>query len=240
MSLRDEVRARMGKKGSTGEVTSFGALHNRLSSYREGWIFRGHADASWKLVPKAGRKPYSGHEAALFERWKRRAVEHMTSRAATDWDLLAIAQHHGLATRLLDWTTNPLNAAFFSVQESRPGPAIIHAARFGPLVKDSADEGSNPKPLSHNGVAIFRPRGVVPRIVRQDGLFTVHGPPETALDSSDPKMVTLHRIEIAESYRAKLLEELACYGVHAASLFADLDGLSRYLNWTVESGGFLD
>jgi FRG domain len=181
----------MGKKVTTGEVASFGALHNRLSSYSQDWIFRGHADANWRLVPKAGRKPYSGREADLFERWKRSAVEHMTSHAATNWDFLAIAQHHGLATRLLDWTINPLNAAFFAVQESRPGPAIIHAARFKQLPPKSAERIYKEEPLSVKGVAIFRPRGVVPRIVRQSGLFTVHGPPETALDSFDPEIVTL-------------------------------------------------
>jgi len=89
-------------------------------------------------------------------------------------------------------------------------------------------------------VGVFRPRGVTPRIVRQGGLFTVHGPPETPLESVNPEFVELKRINIAESYREKLLHELARYGVNSAVLFPDLDGLSRYLNWTVESGGFLD
>ncbi len=52
--------------------------------------------------------------------------------------------------------------------------------------------------------------------------------------------MVLRQIVIAESYRSRLLVELARYGINSASLFPDLDGLSLYLNWTVESGEFLD
>jgi hypothetical protein len=90
--------------------SSFAKLHESLSKLRDGWIFRGHADATWKLVPKAGRAPYwSGEpkrDAHLFDKWKRQAVGYLSSRLPTDWDWLAVAQHHGLATRLLDWSTN--------------------------------------------------------------------------------------------------------------------------------------
>ncbi len=54
------------------------------------------------------------------------------------------------------------------------------------------------------------------------------------------RIVILKQIVIAESYRPKLLAELARYGINSASLFPDLDGLSSYLNWTVESGELSD
>jgi len=231
----------MGKMAATGAVTSFRGLHARLSSYGKGWIFRGHADTGWPLIPRAGREPYTGHEKTLFDAWKRKAVEHLASNFTSDWDWLAIAQHHGLATRLLDWTTNPLNAAYFAVKEPRKGPAVIHAAKFEARFNSSAETWSK-DPLECNSVVIFRPRGVVPRIVRQEGLFTVHNPPEKSLESlaserigpAEEKIVILHQVVIAESYRRNLLAELDRYGINSASLFPDLDNLSCYLNWTIE------
>jgi hypothetical protein len=230
----------MAKKASAGAVAGFAGLHDRLSRYSTGWIFRGHADVNWELKPKAGRPPFLGREAALFDSWKRLAIEHIPSHVVSDWDWLAIAQHHGMATRLLDWTTNPLNAAYFAVRERRPGPAVIHAAKFEASFGRSASADLK-GPLEYSGVTIFRPRGVVPRIVRQGGLFTIHGPPDRSLESlTRDKIVTLDRILIAEPYRLKLRSELARYGIHSASLFPDLDGLSSYLNWKVESGEIVD
>ena len=120
------------------------------------------------------------------------------------------------------------------------GHAVIHAAKFEEPFTKSAETVSK-EPLAFGSVGIFRPRGVVPRIVRQGGLFTVHGPPELSLEKlTRNRIVTLKQIVIAESYRSTLLVELARYGINSASLFPDLDGLSLYLNWSVESGEFLD
>ena len=135
------------------EVSSFGELHECLSEFRDGWIFRGHSDISWQLVPKAGRASFKGDDKTLFDQWKLRAIEYLSSRPDRDWDWLAIAQHHGLTTRLLDWTTIPLNAAYFAVREENEagGPAVIHAAKFETLYLGSADE-SEDDPMTCLGV----------------------------------------------------------------------------------------
>src|SRR5438045_1336808 len=147
----------MGKRAAADTVACFSELHDRLSHFGERWIFRGHAHARWSLIPRVGRPPYQGNEGPLFTSWKRRAVEHLTSHLVSDWDWLAIAQHHGLATRLLDWTTNPLIAAYFSVKESPEGPAVIHAARFR-VGFDKSAELLFSEPFASESIAIFRPR----------------------------------------------------------------------------------
>lgn len=214
-------------------IDSFQALHETLSRFREDkrWLFRGHSNPNWELAPKAGRAPFSNvDDSVVFDAWKRQAVEYVQTRPQSDWEWLAIAQHHGLATRLLDWTLNPLNAAFFATREEYQGNAVIYAAKFKLVVPANAV-----KPTQFRDLAIFRPHRVVPRITRQGGLFTIHPSPTEAITPNTKDVVELHKIEVDASYRNTLLSELSYYGINSASLFPDLDGLSQFLNWTIHS-----
>jgi hypothetical protein len=214
-------------------VKNFEQLHKCLLQYRQKkvWIFRGHANKDWSLVPKIGRSPYSGvDEIQIFESWKRRAIEYLNISPESDWDWLAIAQHHGLVTRLLDWSTNPLFAAFFAVKNTYKGQAMIFVARipYDPKIQQTS-------PFDINGVKIFYPKSVVPRITRQGGLFTIHGNPTESPEEGIKDITELHKIYIEESYRNTLRSELSFYGINEATLFPDLDGLASFINWTIEA-----
>lgn len=216
-------------------VKDFGELHSALEPHLldKRWIFRGHADAGWPLLPKAGRPPYDQvSDHLVFDSWKRRALEFVSVPPIDDWDWLAIAQHHGLATRLLDWTLNPLNAAFFALREETNAEAAIVAILPKFQKPDSAT------PVTTARVALVRPRAVVPRIVRQGGVFTIHPDPKAPLNAEHPDLNGFLEIIIPRESRARLLAQLAYYGIHSATLFPDLDGLSAFVNWGVASGEY--
>jgi hypothetical protein len=89
--------------------------------------------------------------------------------------------------------------------------------------------------MEHPVVAVFKPRGVVPRITRQGGFFSIHPKPTSPLESDTDSLTDIHRIIIDKAHRTNLLAELSYYGINSATLFPDLDGLSEFLNWTVRS-----
>lgn len=221
-------------------VNSFADFHSLVADHRpqEGWFFRGQSSSSWSLIPKVGRPPFTHiRERVFLDSWKRWAIQYLTAKPQSDWEWLIIAQHHGLATRLLDWTRNPLNAAYFAVRERFDGDAMVYAARARRF--SSVWDLENDDPLSYGEMAIIYPPAIVPRIVRQHGLFTVHPSPKEPLVASTGDLEGLTQVIIDNSYRRLLASELASYGVQAANLFPDLDGLATFLNWCAESGEFL-
>ncbi|MGH7468207.1 MAG: FRG domain-containing protein [Longimicrobiales bacterium] len=80
------------------------------------------ANQAWPLWPSLCRiapvaDTIRAAEQALITEFKRYALPYLKRAPRNDWQWLALAQHYGIPTRLLDWSSNPLAALFFAVAD---------------------------------------------------------------------------------------------------------------------------
>ena len=206
-------------------------FHQHVQSYgRESVIYRGVSDKRHELIPRIGRLGLRGHrlrstERMLIERFKRESLPYLAFEPADDWDWLSIALHHGLTTRLLDWSHSALVAAFFAVEKYVDLDCAGYAYRIDYFI----DRRVEPDPFSGNTlIQKFYPKHITPRVKAQSGLFTVHRKPWYGTKSRRIAKLVISN-ELKDQFRTMLLR----YGINRATLFPDLDGLAEYLNWIV-------
>ena len=221
-------------------IDSFDKLHQTIQRYSTyNAIFRGVKSVDYQLKPSVGRMRFIRRdpmmetdrreaEMFMFGRFKRRAIPYLEFTPEDDWDWLTLAQHHGLPTRLLDWTLNPLVAAYFAVEDDSFGDSdgVIYACETIPAV----NREKSPNPFHVKSIRTFVPKHITRRLSAQDGLFTIHPAPTKELKGSKD----IDKLIIEKSIRHEIKEILYRYGIHRASLFPDLDGLASHIRWLRE------
>ena len=203
-------------------------------------LFRGQRD-DWDLLPKIARinPRYSAldDEKQMVASLRRQVRQFINHEPRNDCDLLALPQHHGMATRLLDWTRNPLAALFFAVAEPARKKTNAVVWFFQPEEADFVADFETIYPFSMGGTRIFVPNTVTAGIRVQSGFFSVHSR-SWKLDRFVPLQRNrlmkskLHKIEIAPRHFSDLRYMLDQCGINRASFFPDLDGLCQYLTWS--------
>jgi hypothetical protein len=208
-------------------------------------FFRGHSDASWELLPTLARtnavEPSVTERIVYFD-FQTRAGS-LLSIENSSWATVFSMQHHGLPTRLLDWTENFATALYFALKGASGDccvwmldPFALNAAALkeqvllrpedlGGTYDDYFISGN--KKLEAKAVAISPLRHHT-RIFHQRAGFTIHDELNAPLEKIYPEVLT--KIVIPENAQNGARQFLKLVGISEFTLFPDLDGLARELN----------
>jgi hypothetical protein len=230
--------------------------HEGLGRHRTSFAFRGRGDAGEDLSTSIARLGGDPHqlEPHILRAFRKYAASDAVPIDSV-WNWLALGQHHGLPTRMLDWTFSPYVALHF---------ATAHAARFDRdgavwcvdfarvhellperlralLEREGADvfttellqdEVGSVEALEELGefVLFVEPPSFDARIVNQYALFSLLSKPDVSLDAWLASHTELwHRIVIPAELKWEVRDKLDLANVSERVLFPGLDGLSRWL-----------
>jgi hypothetical protein len=232
----------------------------------QGWAFRGHLSIEWPLMSSLSRRLvqfcpdrrlWPLREARAMRVFRRKAHIHLSDRSVLDDDLrcLALMQHHGGVTRLLDFTKSPFVAAFFALESAASEVAVFAlntpalwncVPDFDPsLMRSTIDprvQGNFERYFASNKLPVLwfgEPSEMDARLVAQSGLFVLPGkldqPIEEILRHYGSADDLLTMFLLAPSMREDAMQSLYRMNVTYATLFPDLDGLARSVSYELEA-----
>ena len=229
-----------------------------LMRYRSDFIYRGVSDKNFDMFPKLNR--YCSHdlrlEEALIRNFKKYGYSDLGSNRSF-WQIVTIGQHHGLPTRLLDWTYSPFVACHFATEntEEYDRDGAILCLDYGkmnqqlPEVLTKALEDTNSriftlemleeniadfdamKKLSDEPYALFfEPASIDNRIVNQFALFSVVSDRSVLLGDLINKYHDLClKIIIPKEVKLELRDKLDYINMSERLIYPGLDGICKWM-----------
>ncbi len=228
-----------------------------IDRIRSPYIYRGLSDINYELTTSLIRMggEFDKLEFHFLRNFKKYGFRSEITNN-TDWDWLALAQHHGLPTRLLDWTYSPYVALHFATanMEKFNIDGVIWALKYeslnsylpDPLMQKLEDIGSNSfttEMLSatysdihelskevNDFVVPFEPPSLDSRIVNQYAIFTFMSHSKALLHKwFEDKSPLYFRIKIPKEMKWEIRDKLDQVNINERVMFPGYEGLSKWL-----------
>ena len=236
-----------------------GSWQPQLGRFRSQYAFRGMQNAAADMSTSLSRLggPYAQQEGHLLRNFRKYA--HLNAVPGdSSWNWLSLAQHHGLPTRLLDWTFSPYVALHFVTHDIERfdtdgvvwavdyvGAHKLLPPRLRKLLRDERAEVFTDDMLNREAdtlpkldalakskpfVVFLQPPSLDDRIVNQFALFSLMSSPRAQMDPWLHAHKHLwHKIVIPAKLKWEVRDKLDQANITERVLFPGLDGLSRWL-----------
>jgi hypothetical protein len=229
----------------SGYVEVVAAMVAQWSDTAQGEVrpwYRGQSRAEWGLIPGEYRVPDVNADEIRSE-FQLKARPLLREAQQTEWEWYFLMQHHGLPTRLLDWTTGALLGLYFALREGVGeydaaiwilDPWALNQAHLGKpellLCSEPKAQAYLPRLFSRRPGLPEYPIAIVPpynsdRITVQRGTFTVHGSERRGLE--DLFESRFAKVVVPKGSALKIKRGLRGGGIGEFTVFPDLDGLCR-------------
>jgi len=223
------------------------------------WAFRGERDERWPLYSSLSRylqnfgvapEAWVEQEDRILRIFKRKAHQFLDRPPEWDDDFqwLALMQHHGAPTRLIDFTWSPYVAAFFGLERTL-GDGVVWAMNPARVDSSRAPQPARMDPRlkgnfkryflkgNHRFIWMGEPHTMNRRLIAQSGTFAVPGAIDVAIEdilSDTDQENIMAKIVLTNAVRETGMRELYRMNITYATLFPDLDGLARSMGYELE------